>query len=102
MYPHTNDIAKNITCVNVSHSTVKIFYRKRGLISSPLYYFGLSHLLKWVLLVQNHLTMSFCLFVLSFVFSLFVLWNAKCRCLLEGSAGVLRAEPISFFGYAIF
>ena len=43
MYPHTNDIAKDVFYVNVSHSTVKIFHRKGGeggLITCPLYYFG--------------------------------------------------------------
>ena len=30
MYPHTDDIAKDVTYVNVSHSTVKIFHCKRG------------------------------------------------------------------------
>ena len=45
MYPHTNDIAKDVTYVNVSHSIVKISHRKRGLICCPLYYFGLSLLL---------------------------------------------------------
>ena len=41
MYPHTNDIAKDITYVNVSHYyTVMRSHYKNGLISCPLYYFG--------------------------------------------------------------
>ena len=40
MYQHTNDITKDVAYVNVSHRTVKIFHRRKGLISCPLYYFG--------------------------------------------------------------
>ena len=40
MYQHTNDIAKDVAYVNVSYRTVKIFHRRKGLISCPLYYLG--------------------------------------------------------------